>query len=367
MKGSTRRRRPLARVACPALLVLACAGEEPEPPQAQPEWERRTIEEVRQTAGWESTVVAHAPRRFRPAGWDGDSVLWGLAVSTVARVAIDDGTSSIGAGVPDARAWSLNAAPGVVSWTDEQGWFVRREGLPPVLRVPMAAAPAGTDGPPQVLWAPDGSRALLTWTGEGATAYALAEVAGGPLTPVGIRIAGYAPAQPLHWLDDHRLLIDVRALVRHDGSGDATESGQRGELAVYDLDAGETRVVAGADDDRFLTSAGLVAPDSVLVYERARDGEVVDVWAYHAASWERRRRPLPSGRAFPHPSGRIAILDERGDSTALFIVEGRIARRIENVHPAPAEPLVWSPDGERVAFLDAAAEPPHLVLVERVQ
>lgn len=229
----------------------------------------------------------------------------------------------------------------------------------------MADAPPGTDGPPEVVWAPDGSRALLTWTGEGTAVHALAYTAHAGIDTLAIHLAGYTAAQPRFWLNDSRILLDVRALRRRDGDTGAREAGQRGELVIHEVETGRTRIIATIDDDHFLIAAGLVAPDSVLVLEHDRHGARLDAWSYHTGSWERRRRPLPQGRAFPHPSGRIAVLDAGADGSALFVVEGSVVTRIDGVQPAETEPVVWAPDGRRLAVLDESLTPPRVVVVQQ--
>lgn len=312
-------------------------------------------------SAWEATVPAHAPRGFRPAAWEDERTLVGLARSRIVRIRVD--TAQVLPG-PPGLAWSVDAAPGVLSWTNEAGWWIQRADGDAELRVPIADAPPGTDGPPEVLWSPDGSRALLTWSGEGAAVYGIAEVAPARIDTIAIRLAGYTPARPLLWLSERHVLLDVRALARRDGSTSHTESGQRGELAVYDAAAGVARLVAAARDDRFLRAAGLVAADSLLVLEHDRQGGPVAQWVYDTRSWQRRPRPLPPGRAFPHTSGRIAVITSEGDGARLLVVDGPHTHHVTGVRPGDAEPVVWAPDGRRLALVDAAQEPGRLVLVE---
>src|SRR5690606_29383542 len=81
---------------------------------------------------WEATVPAHAPRGFRPAAWEDERTLVGLARSRIVRVRVD--TAQVLPG-PPGLAWSVAAAPGVLSWTNDAGWWIRRAEGEPELRV----------------------------------------------------------------------------------------------------------------------------------------------------------------------------------------------------------------------------------------
>ncbi len=264
---------------------------------------------------------------------------------------------------PPGLAWSVDAAPGLLSWTNAEGWWVQPAGGEPELRVRLEEAPPGTDGPPEVLWSPDGRRTLLTWSGEGAAVYGLADATQPGIDTVAIALSGYTPARPQLWLSPQHVLLDVRALTRRDGSTPHTEAGQRGELAVYDVVTGIARIVAAAQDDRFLRVAGRVAADSLLVLEHDRQGTPVAQWAYDTRSWQRHPRPLPAGRVFPHNTGRVAVITSEGEDVRLLVADGPHMHTISGVRPAEGEPVVWAPDGRQLAVVDAAQEPNRFVLV----
>ena len=292
---------------------------------------------------WQVVPLAVAPDRFRPGAWTDENVLWGLVRGRITKL----NTQTRAVSTLPQTAWSFFPAPGVVSWRNETGtWMLRDGGKPTRVARPGVDSLTGFDGPPTVLWSPDGSRALLAWQGEGDFRYRLLE-RDGSIRELEVATAGYYGNDAVLWLDSTRVLFHVVAKNSLTGDQAYRESGWRGALAVLDLRTGAYAVVANARDSTFLRVAGRHL-DDVLVTEWGTEG-VRAHWFYDPQNWQRRPAPLPKGRAFPSTAGAVVmILGVVGDSASAVLVNGsstvELGRVAQDAQPA------FSPSGRRGAL-----------------
>jgi hypothetical protein len=207
----------------------------------------------------------------------------------------------------------------------------------------------GFDGPPTLLWSPDGSRALLGWIGEWDAVYDLLE-RDGTKRRLPTTIPGYFGNNAALWLDSIRVLFQVVAKGPLGGEPEYRESGWRGDLAVLDLRTGAYTRVTSVPDSIFLRVAG-PHPDGVVVTEFGTRG-ARGHWLYDPRSWRRRPTSLPNGRAFASRGGAmIILLDTQADSTTAVLVTGGASREIGRA-PRDGEPA-FTPSGRRGALRTA--------------
>lgn len=298
------------------------------------------------TTQWRMERLEVAPPRFRPGGWSSEDVLWGLVGGRLTRLGTRTGAMRT---LPH-EAWSIHAAAGVVAWRNGRGTWLLRDGGEPVLIAPAGVDSAtGFDGPPTVLWSPDGSRALLGWAGEWDAAYDLLD-RDGSRRRLTTTIAGYYGGNAVLWLDSTRVLFQVVAKGPIGGEPEYRESGWRGDLAVLDLRSGAYTRATRSPDAVFLRVAGPRA-DEVLVTEWKSDG-VRGHWLYDPSTWRRRPTVLPKGRAFAARGGAVVILlDSQSDTTRAVLVAGGKTTEIGRV-PHDGEPA-FSPSGRRGAVRTA--------------
>jgi hypothetical protein len=244
-------------------------------------------------------------------------------------------------------AWSFFNGRGVASWRNEKGTWILRDGGKPILIAGLEPdSPLGFDGPPTVLWSPDGTRALLRWQGEWDFSYRLLE-RDGSLRKIDVALPGYFGNDAVLWLDSVRVLFRVVANSPAGGEPTYRESGWNGALAVLDLSAGASGRVARARDSTALLVAGRHFND-VLITEWSSPA-VRGHWFYDPRSWQRRPVTLPKGRTFSSTAGAIVVLlDASADSANAVLVSssgtvelGRVSRDTE-----PA----FSPSGRRGAL-----------------
>ena len=211
---------------------------------------------------------------------------------------------------------------------------------------PGVDAQSGFDGPPTVLWSPDGSRALLGWQGEWDAHYDLL-ARDGSTRRLETATPGYFGNAATLWLDSARVLFEIVAKSSLGGDPSYRESGWRRALAVLDLRTGAYAPVANTRDSTALRVAGRYLND-VLVTEWS-SGRVSGHWLYDPGTWQRRPASLPKGRAFSSPAGAVVILlGAVPDSESAVLVTGSSTTELGRVGQG-AEP-VFSPSGRRGAL-----------------
>lgn len=304
---------------------------------------------------WEVRTLNAAPARFRPGGWSSETVLWGTLGGRVASV--DVGTGEVRA--LRAEAWSVAAARGVVSWRNAEGTWVLRDGDEPV-RVAAGEHPSGFEGPPGLVWSPDGERAVLVWGAEWDSRHQVLE-RDGTIRDLETVLSGYFLNDAALWLDSGRVLFRTVAMGPLGGEPEYRESGWRGDLAVLALGTGDYRLVTQVPDHTYLRVGGLV-PGGVLVTAwtaaGARPGYADgghDV--FEPETWEGDPVPLPAGRAFGSAAGAIIVLMEPASGAEpADVVEAVLIAASDTVSlglvALDAEP-VFSPAGRRAALRTA--------------
>jgi hypothetical protein len=292
---------------------------------------------------WQVRRLTVAPNRFRPGGWTNEFTLWGLVRGRVTR--LDTRTGAVST-LPQ-NGWSFFNGRGVASWRNEKGtWMVRDRGRPILLAGLEPDPGSGFDGPPTVLWSPDGSRALLAWRGEWDFSYRLLQ-RDGSTRKLDVAIPGYFENDAVLWLDSARVLFRTVANGPTGSQPTHRESGRNGALAVLDLTTGAYAVVARARDSTALLVAGRYFND-VLVTEWT-SGSVLGHWFYDPLSWQRRPAPVPSGRAFSSPAGAVVVLlNTSADSANAVLVSGSDTTDLGRVS-RDTEPA-FSPSGRRGAL-----------------
>lgn len=295
---------------------------------------------VASSVSWQVRPLDAAPPRFRPGGWSDETVLWGLLGSRVTR--LDTQTGALR--TTPHMGWSIHAARGVVSWRNESGtWLLRDGGEATRLAGARADSASGFDGPPSILWSGDGSRALLAWQGEWDSRYDLL-ARDGSRRRLQIAIPGYFGNGAVLWLDSTRVLFHTTANGPVGGEPTYRESGWRTDLAVLDLRNGAYTRVTSVPDSIYLRVAGWYLGD-VLVTERDTR-EVRGHWLYDPRTWQRRPMTLPKGRAYASSGGAVVVfLDDRGDSTNAVLITAADTVNLGQV-ARDSEP-VFSPSGRR--------------------
>ena len=292
---------------------------------------------------WQVHPLTGAPDRFRPGAWTDEVVLWGLVRGRITK--LDTRTGAVR--TLSQTAWAFFPGLGVVSWTNESGtWMLRDGGKPTRLAHAGVDSVSSFDGPPSVLWSPDGSRALLAWRGEGGVLYRLFG-RDGSMRTLQVATPGYYGHDAVLWLDSERVLFHITAKSSLGGDPAYRENGWRGALAVLDLRTGACAPVANTRDSTMLRVAGRYLND-VLVTEWGGGG-VRGHWFYDPGTWQRRPAPLPRGRAFSSPAGAVVILlGAVMDSVDAILVTAsdtlKLGRVSQDAQPA------FSPSGRRGAL-----------------
>ena len=292
---------------------------------------------------WHVRRLTVAPGRFRPGGWTNEFTLWGLVRGRITRLDTRTGVVST---LPQ-NGWSFFNGRGVASWRNERGTWLLRDGGKPILLAGVEPDPeSGFDGPPTVLWSPDGSRAVLAWRGEWDFSYRLLE-RNGSRRKLDVALPGYFENDAVLWLDSHRVLFRI---VANGPTGERSayrESGWNGALAVLDLSTGAYGLVASTRDSTALLVAGRYLND-VLVTEWS-SGAVLGHWFYDPLSWQRRPALIPRGRAFSSPAGAVVVLlNTSADSADAVLVSGADTTELGRVS-RDTEPA-FSPSGRRGAL-----------------
>jgi hypothetical protein len=292
------------------------------------------------TETWRVDSLATAPSRFRPAGWSDEHTLWGLLRGRVTRLDTRTGTTRS----VDSAGWALVTAPGVAAWHNRAGTWMYRDGGA-VIRL---FGPDGVDTTrrgdgPQILFSPNGERALLGWQHEWDTFYDLLE-RDGTRRSIETRIPGYMLNSATLWLDSTRVLFQTVATGPIGGEPQYKESGWRGDLAVLDSRAGSYGHVTRGTDGVHSRVAGWLG-DDVLVTEWDSTGVRAHV-VYNPRSWQRRPASIPRGRAFGSRGGAaVVLLDTNGDSTDAVLVAGGQAHPLGRV--ARDAEAFFTPSGKR--------------------
>jgi hypothetical protein len=309
-------------------------------------------------ATWEVRTLNAAPARFRPGGWSSETVLWGTLGGRVASV--DVGTGAVRA--LRAEAWSVAAARGVVSWRNAEGTWILRDGAEPV-RVAAGEHPSGFEGPPGLVWSPDGERVVLVWGAEWDSRHQVLD-RDGSIRDLETVLPGYFLNDAAVWLDPDRILFRTVAMGPVGGEPEYRESGWRGDLAVLALGTGDYHLVTQVPDHTYLHVGGLI-PGGVLVTAwtaaaappgYAGGGHVV----YEPDTWEGGPIPLPAGRAFGSVAGAIIVfldrtadIDRAADTDPGDVMEAVLIAAGDAVFlgrvAMDAEP-VFSPAGRRAAL-----------------
>ena len=292
---------------------------------------------------WHVRRLTVAPDRFRPGGWSNEFILWGLVRGRITR--LDTRTGAVS--TLQQNGWSFFNGRGVASWRNERGTWMLRDGGKPILLAGLEPDPeSGFDGPPTVLWSPDGSRALLAWRGEWDFRYRLLK-RDGSTQKLDVAIPGYFEHDAVLWLDSNRVLFRIVANGPTGGQPTYRESGWNGALAVLDLTTGAYGVVASARDSTALLVAGRHLND-VLITEWSSPA-VRGHWFYDPRSWQRRPALLPRGRAFSSPAGAVVVLlNTSADSANAVLVSGADTTELGLVS-RDTEPA-FSPSGRRGAL-----------------
>lgn len=332
-------------------LFLGCSRETPAPRSSAPAAATTETaadsspEKIVPPVSWEVKALESAPAGFRPAGWSDEEVLWGIARDgKVGRL----DTKSGAVRTIDSSAWSVHAARGVVGWRNEGGTWLMREGKEPrLLAGPEPDRQSGFDGPPTILFSPDGRRAVLGWQGEWDSHFQLLR-ADGNRRRLDTGLKGYFLNSAVLWLDATHVLFQTVANGPVGGKPTYRESGWRGDLAVLDVNSGRYRRVTNVPDLTFLRVAGRYLED-VLVTETNGEG-VRTQWLYDPETWKRREISLPPGRPFASPAGALIVfLDAEGDNADAVLITRDKQRELGRV-ARDSEPA-FTPSGRRGSML----------------
>lgn len=295
---------------------------------------------------------------FRPVAFQDSATLWGILRGRLARLELP-------AGRAEARphsAWSLAAAPGVVSWRNETGTWGEREGDAPRRLAPTELMP-GYEGPPDALWSPDGRRAVLTWSAEWDGHHELLGEDGERSTLATFE-EGYMLDFPALWLDDRRVLFTMVAKAPRGGEPEYRESGWRGDLAVLDLANEEFRRVTDTPDSTWLRPTGLLG-GRVLVREDGPRG-LGRFWLYDPGDWTREPIDLPPARAAAAGDAVVTLepADAGGDAWEVRLRAGGRTTELGRAADPDLLPAI-SRDGRSIALRVVRDGRPTLLLIRR--
>lgn len=158
-----------------------------------------------------------------------------------------------------------------------------------------------------------------------------------------VRLAGPAAGDPIAWsADGSRLLVTRRP----------ASMGPREALFVLDADGAETRVIGST---RSPWGGASISPDGtrVVYADHLTRLELATVGDAPPSSLLSKPSGFLGSPAFSPDGGRIAFIEGGGDhSNALWVIDadGTNRRKLAGGDWAHAYYLVWSPDGERLAF-----------------
>ncbi len=255
---------------------------------------------------------------------DATRLIWSaLATNSVrVRTAKVDGTDERDATLspqPTAYLWN-RASTGVAALRTLSPTTVELDVLD---LTTLASTPLRTGAPLLASWSPDGTR-LLVHAGAGTASAELSiiRVAGGAVTPLGVRAGTFGTPQ---WLDDRTVLVGVR-----DGSSQF--------LSLVDTVTGARRDLLGYTGSiRFqLNPAGTEVAYQVLPDSGGGSSSNV---AYPQTTAPTTTAPPAVPQAVQN---RLAVLDIA-------------TRTVTTVRQTPTSAFVWSPNSARLAFLTPEA------------
>ena len=343
-------------------LATGCIADAPERPTTAPPVDDAPPAASPATSPPGQPVLAwlDAPT-FRPVVFADTGALWGIARGRLARLRPADGRLE----AQPYAAWSVAGGPGVVSWRNETGTWGMRAGDFPRRLAPTELMP-GYDGPPDALWSPDGTRAMLSWQAEWDAHHELLE-ADGSRRAVANTVEGYMLDHAALWLDERRVLFEIVASGPKGGEPEYRESGWRGDFAVLDLESGEYRRVTDVADGTFLRAAGRL--DRKVLARAHGSGGAIEHWLYDPVDWSRTPRLLPAGRTFAaadvvvglSPAAGAAAAEDRWNAWLAIGADTTALGAAADPDLAPA----LSADGRRIALRILRDGRPTLLLIRR--
>lgn len=290
------RRSDVAAAAALVLLLAAC-GDGPRTPATTPP--PGDAAPPAAPARW-TAIELPGPARFRAYGWGAGDTLWGIARGRVAMASLSGDTL-----VQPVTAWGVGTVPGseLVWWTAADGLHVQ-DGAETTMAVAAADAPSPEHTGPDVLWSPDGRRALLTWTAEAGPAHSVLDERGH--RQLRARLPGHMLGANGVWLDSVRVLLPATSFRSATGAAEYRESGYRTDLAVLDVARDTAMLVVTSEDGEFLRFEGWLHPDTVLVGVR-HPGTLGPHMALDIRDWRMSVRVDDDGRAAAS-RGVVALL-----------------------------------------------------------
>lgn len=234
---------------------------------------------------------------------------------------------------------------------DGRGLVANRTNMvAPIRVVPVAGGPVrqlteAHDYDWPLGWSPDGSRVFLMTSNDGGHVVLEAPVDGGPARqwPIPTEATGSSGISP----DGRYFFYTI-----------ASQQGERATLSVRRLSDGQTRVITQTAYnvlESVVTGPGGSPTDGNQGFYFERRGAQLELWAWTPEGPSRLLRSFPlsyAGRTgFGVHGNRIAYTERRGDSSAVFVAEGRngTPRHLFTSAGSVSRP-VWSHDGRWLAF-----------------
>lgn len=344
----------VAAAAVVCMLLSACA-DQPDPAPAAAATASDTAAATPAVPDRWTVVELSGPARFRAYGWGAGDTLWGIARGRLAFASLR-GDSLVS---PDI-SWGVGTAPGIdlAWWTAEDGLHVRR-GAESSLLVPATEAPSPEHTGPDMLWSPDGQRALLTWTAEAGPAHSLVGPEGH--RQLRARIPGHMLGAEGVWLDSTRVLLPATSFRSATGVSEYREGGYRTDLAVLDVARDTASLVVTSPDGEFLRLEGWLHPDTLLVRLTRRDAAGGHM-ALDVRNWRLFERIPDDGRAAAS-RGVVALLrplsgpGEGGEMKWELVMIGRDGTRQVIGEFQGEVRLLWHPTEMKLAVSQDSETP----------
>ncbi|NLX90303.1 MAG: hypothetical protein GXZ07_01710 [Firmicutes bacterium] len=301
--------------------------------------------------------VEGLPEYFLAEGWIDEENFFGLTGTHCLSVSLlGKGTRSL-----VKNAWSAQVSPDgrKLSYLDENGINqINTDGSGHKFLWPEgeSGSPFLEGRPAGGIWSPDGEKILCWYEHEWDCDFFCLRPGNNHLQALNTAMEGYFLASPAGWIDDSRLLFNIRASRKKDGTQEYS-LGYRCDLAVYDLSAGTFEMITGAEDGEFIEAADL--SPSMIAFRRYY-GEAADlthgVMDYSGrVLWEKDLGRVLSLSLSPDEK-KIAYLVEEAASAAdsnaavkLVVKEGAQEKEVASLLVGDhLKGPFWSPAGDSI-------------------
>lgn len=240
--------------------------------EAKGDGEEITGEEEESDPGGDQDLkyVKGLPKYFAAEGWLDDNNIFGLTGTNPLRVELNSGDYfPLGFSV-----WNAQLSPDrkKIAYMNEDG--ITAANLDGTGKQLVASNQDNyLDGSELggFIWAPDGSKLLLTQQYEWDADFAIYDLGSKTVKPVQIRLEDYFLTDAKGWAADGRIIFDTRASRKKDGTQEYG-FGYRQDIAVFDPSTDEFKLITDTADGEFI-DAVRVAEEGILFKRSYQDEE----------------------------------------------------------------------------------------------